>query len=553
MKLVFRLPGVGASTTLTPGSRSGAIMRQYLDLLRDVLENGTDREDRTGVGTRSLFGRQVRYDLSAGFPLLTTKKMFVRGMIEELLWFIRGGTNEIDLAARGVHFWKEWANPGDGSLGPIYGHQLRRKVHHEWVSQHSVDPPVTLRLFGQPVVPVLDDQPTSTSLVGLEVQSGKCGLYTVIGEVDGCDNRKMLRCQFHSTGSIVVVPHGQAAKGTVVDPLARTVFGVGAYGPFDRSDPHYKVLVRAWREMIRRCYHDKSKSWRSYGGRGIHVSDRWHLFSNFQMDAKTLDGWTEKSEFPERYSLDKDFCASNVYDVCTCVWSLRCEQDINRSNSRPFRAVSPDGHQYTFMSHKQALDSFGLNLSAVNRCLAGRMNTHHGWRDFEYLEKRGMILRTRIIDQLGRVVAGIRQNPFDRRHVIALWDTAYLGEMALPPCHGVVVQFYVANKRLSCQMYQRSADAFLGVPVNIASYSLLTMMMAQVTGLGLGEFVHMFGDVHIYNNHFDQVREQLGREPRSLPSMVINPLVKEIDDFNFSDFTIEGYDPHPAIKAPIAV
>ncbi len=158
----------------------------------------------------------------------------------------------------------------------------------------------------------------------------------------------------------------------------------------------------------------------------------------------------------------------------------------------------------------------------------------------------------RHIDQLGEVVKAIRSNPNSRRHIVSAWNVADLPAMALAPCHALF-QFYVLDGRLSCQLYQRSADVFLGVPFNIASYALLTMMVAQVTGHAPGDFIHTFGDAHLYSNHLDQVREQLSREPRALPRLRLNPGVRELDAFRFEDFTLEAYDPHPAIRAPVAV
>ena len=264
-------------------------MRQYLDLLRDVLENGTDRPDRTGTGTRSVFGRQVRFDLSQGFPLLTTKKLHIKSIVYELLWFLRGETNVRWLQERGVKIWDEWADE-NGDLGPVYGSQ-----------------------------------------------------------------------------------------------------------------------------------------WRSW----------------------------------------------------------------------------PDGDGGT-------------------------------------------------IDQIRNVVNSIRNKPDSRRHIVSAWNPAEVEDMALPPCH-CLFQFYVADGKLSCQLYQRSADIFLGVPFNIGSYALLTEMMAQVTGLKTGEFVHSFGDLHLYHNHFDQARLQLSRDPRPLPRLTIDPDKRDIFDFEFEDFMITGYDPHPHIKAEVAV
>jgi thymidylate synthase len=265
-------------------------MRPYLDLLRQVLEQGRPKTDRTGTGTISLFGAQTRYSLIEGFPLVTTKKVHLKSVLWELLWFIQGGTNVRWLQERGVTIWNEWADPETGDLGRVYGAQ-----------------------------------------------------------------------------------------------------------------------------------------------------------------------WTD--------------------------WRL------------------PDG---------------------------GSLN------------------------QLDEVVSQIRRTPDSRRLIVTAWNPGELPLMRLPPCHALF-QFYVADGELSCQLYQRSADLFLGVPFNIASYAALTMMVAQVTGLKPGEFIHTLGDAHIYSNHIDQVRLQLSREPRPLPRLRLNPSVRELRDFRYEDFTLENYDPHPAIKAPVAV
>jgi thymidylate synthase len=264
-------------------------MQAYLDLVKHIFENGTDKSDRTGTGTRSVFGYQMRFDLNEGFPMVTTKKLHLKSIIHELLWFLKGETNIQYLKENGVSIWNEWADE-NGELGPVYG-----------------------------------------------------------------------------------------------------------------------------------------KQWRSWTG----------------ADGKT---------------------------------------------------------------HDQIID---------------------------------------LIEQL-------KKNPDSRRLIVSAWNVAELPKMALMPCH-TLFQFYVADGKLSCQLYQRSADVFLGVPFNIASYALLTMMVAQVCDLQLGDFVHTFGDVHLYNNHFDQAREQLSRTPFPLPKMKINPEVKNIFGFKFDDFVLEGYQSHPAIKAPVAV
>lgn len=264
-------------------------MKQYHDLLKHVLNFGVSKEDRTGTGTKSIFGYQMRFDLQEGFPLLTTKKVHLKSIIHELLWFLKGETNVAYLHENKVSIWDEWAD-ADGNLGPIYGYQ-----------------------------------------------------------------------------------------------------------------------------------------WRS---------------------------WT-----------------------------------------------APDGT---------------------------------------------------VIDQISDIISAIIKTPDSRRLIVSAWNPGELGKMALPPCH-ILFQFYVADGRLSCQLYQRSADIFIGVPFNIASYALLTMMVAQVTNLKPGEFIHTFGDAHIYLNHMEQVNLQLSRAPKSLPQMRLNPEVKDIYSFKFDDFTLVGYDPHPPIKASVAV
>lgn len=298
-------------------------MKQYLDLLQKILDEGVDKGDRTGVGTRSVFGAQALFDLSDGFPLLTTKKMFLKGIIHELIWFVRGDTNIKYLVDNGVRIWNEWP-------------------------------------------------------------------YQKYLEANGLADK-------------------------------------------------YPKYTQEWEDKMK------------------------EFVDNIKNDGTFAKQWGDLGP---------------VY-----------------------------GKQ---------------------------------WRDFGG------------VDQLKDVIERIKKNPNDRRMIVSAWNPPEIPQMALPPCH-LLYQFHVAEGKLSLQMYQRSCDTFLGVPFNIASYSLLLMMVAQVTGLKPGTFVHVYGDLHIYNNHFDQVKEQLSRKPRKLPTMKINPAVKNIEDFVYEDFTLENYDPHPAIKAPIAV
>ncbi|MGH1428330.1 MAG: thymidylate synthase [Arenicella sp.] len=302
-------------------------MKAYLDLLQDVRDNGTGKDDRTGTGTRSVFGRQLRCDLSDGFPLLTTKKVFLKGIIHELLWFVRGDTNIRYLVQNGVGIWNEWP----------FQNYLNKQGLADKFSKHSDEWKQELTVF---IEKIKDDE----------------------------------------------------------------------------------AFARQWGEL------------------GPVYGKQWRNFSG--------------------------------------------------------------------------------------------------------------------VDQLAWVLNEIKTNPTSRRLIVSAWNPAEIEEMAkagLPPCH-TLFQFYVSrDNKLSCQLYQRSADLFLGVPFNIASYALLAMMVAQVCDLDLGDFVHTFGDCHIYNNHVEQMNEQLAREPVALPKMRLNPDVKSIFDFTFDDFTLEDYHPYPPIKATVAV
>lgn len=459
-------------------------MKQYHDLMWHILANGTRKNDRTGTGTLSVFGHQMRFDLMEGFPLVTTKKIHLKSVIEELLWFLEGYTNVKSLGQSTQHWWTPWQE-ADGSLGPIYGEQYRRA---RW--WFEVEP----LIFPPP------DEPPRVE-----------GLFAGVGDLGERRN--------------------EGGRGEEI-----------------------AILKNTWRDIIKRCYDANSTAYPAYGGNGVHMCDAWLDFEQFAKDAVTLPGWLMKLEWPDDFSIDKDIRrASNRYSKDTCMWASKAEQGWNTSTNRPFTARTPGGEELLFPSLGEANRQFGLNISAAHRCLNGLLHTHHGWSDFKYVEPLGRVRRFRELDQLKRLIASLRREPDSRRHMINLWNTPAMEHAALPCCHGSIIQFYVANGKLSCQMYQRSADVFIGLPVNIASYSLLTMMIAHVVGLQPGEFIWTGGDCHLYSNHFDQAQEQLVRECKRLPDMLLNCEHDSIDDFVYDDFELINYDPWPAIKAPVAV
>lgn len=435
----------------------------YENLLEEVLNTGTPSPDRTGTGTHSVFGRQLRYDLSQGFPLITTKKMFTRGMIAELLWFISGDTNEHTLRDKNVNFWREWAR-GDGGLGPVYGKQMRHRS-----SFLSVTP----MLFDQ------DERP----------------------EFDG-----------------------------------ELVNGYGRLGEYDPSDPHHELLLATWLRMMSDCYEDENTS--------DHVDPSWHTYSVFQKEAKKLPGWVMKLEYPDEFDIDKNTkLASNRYSKLTCIWASENVRAANRDEV----AVGTGLARGVLDRHE------GVDLGAVQSVLDGSGFDGDQVFGVKYLQAvPGQVIRYNEVDQLRQLIASLKHDPYSRRHLITLWEPAEIDFSELPPCHGIVIQFYVSSGRLSCQIYQRSADLFLGVPVNIASYALFTHMIAQQVGLDVGELIWTGGDCHIYDNHREQVAEQISRQAYPYPRLELNK-APSIFEYSDSDVTIHGYEHHPVIKAPVAV
>lgn len=542
-------------------------MKQYLDLLQHILDNGVQKGDRTGTGTISTFGYQMRFDLSEGFPLLTTKKMFLKGIIHELLWLISGDTNIKYLKENGVKIWDAWAD-SEGNLGSVYGKQWRR-----WTSFYEIEPKVF-----QKTEPFID-----IKFPEIEAEKGELSgqifhdRFKVIKEyrVPRSENstytRMVYDIQFLKTGWVSkAVSKDQVLENKVRDIYEPNYLGVACRGNVSRFDKKIiKLLEETWKGMIKRCYDQGHVAFNNYGGKDIFVDNRWLIFENFIEDAMKLPNWLLKVEFPKEYSLDKDFYASNKYSKDTCIWASKEEQNSNTDLTYPIIATNPHGEDHICLGIKTLCKKFGLKPIAVFNCLNGKQKEHHGWKfrrlikdihwhgewgsSNEYLKQDSYtVFRKRVFDQIKQIIAQIKHNPNSRRIILNSWNVGDLEDMALVPCH-TMAQFYVANGKLSCQLYQRSADVFLGVPFNIASYALLTMMIAQVCDLEPGEFVHTFGDVHIYNNHIDQVKLQLTREPFESPKMIINPEIKDIDDFKYEDFKLENYEHHPAIKGKVSV
>lgn len=450
--------------------------KTYLDLLNKVLTTGTERSDRTGVGTRSLFAEQVKYDLRQGFPLLTTKKVYWKGVVGELLWFLNGDTNLKSLQNQNIHIWDSWKNSGN-TIGKGYGHQWRNLTKIELIepkpysSQYSVD----------------KDLPKYPTVCGIAVGS------------------KDLNLSIYNT----------------------------------------------WSEMIHRCYNPKRKHYKYYGAIGIKVCDRWLHYKNFEKDFYQIENGDLKKKFPDKYSLDKDFYGTKVYSPDTTIWLDKEHQTLNTSRSQLIQIILPGGEIFQETDMKTFAFQYQLDYSSIRKCIRGELDNTKGFK-FKVVDTGTALVRTRKIDQISNVIQQLKENPNDRGHIVSAWNVADLGDMALRPCH-CLFQFYVDGENLDLHLYQRSADIFLGVPFNIASYSLLLSMVAQVIGKVPRYFGHSFGDLHLYNNHIEQAKEQLARTPKQSPKLFLSPGITDIDEFTMNDILVVDYDPHPTIKAEVAV
>lgn len=404
------------------------INTSYEDLLRKVLTEGTKKEDRTGTGTRSIFGAQLRFNLATeGFPIITTKKIHTKAIIHELLWFLQGTGDIRYLEEHGVKIWDAWRRP--------YNLLAREIV------------PIEVRKV---------DNPTLTTDVDLFT------LTTVEHEI---------------------------------------------------SD--YPVsVVEEWVRIMRTAYDPSCK----YYNPGTTVTKEWHNLDTFYNDVQKLPHWRYKKDgLPLRLSLTHYH--TNEHSLSTSVWLGDEEIEYNLSNN----------NRHNLIPAWDLGEIYGVQ-----------------WRNWPDPYNPG-----HTIDQVQNVINDIKADPNSRRLIINGWNPAALPVQALPPCH-TLYQFYVADNKLSLQLYQRSGDLFLGIPFNISSASLLLTMIAQQTGLEVGEFIHTIGDAHIYENHVAQVEEQLSREAKEFPTLTLNHK-PTINDYVYDDVNIVGYDPHPLIKGAVAV
>lgn len=525
-------------------------MYQYLNLITDILEHGVEQADRTATGTLSVFGRQLRFDLAQGFPLVTTKRLHVKSIIHELLFFLSAASNIQYLQEHGVSIWNPWADE-DNSIGKAYGYQWRAWEGSpqplKITPRRRLKPKTHFNYLQFPLE--VPDKSNSDTLIGRTFDSHCCGQFRVLAG----DNHGY-RIQFLTTGyQLPGISHEQMRQGSVTDIYYPIEYGVGFVGEQAIKTALDNQLYQCWRELLARCYHPKHPQYHHHLQEQAFVEPRWFNFSHFYADAKSLPNWGLFINDPHHYQLSKDYYHSNCYSAQSCVWLSQAHVNFYKNNILGAFKVFGTAHSKPFIELSPAViaENYQLDINDIKAALKGQKSSVNGFR-FEPLVDGDLYRYPLAIDQISQLIDGIQTQPYSRRHIVSAWNVAHLEAMALPPCH-LLMQFYVAHNKLSCQLYMRSADVGIGLPFNIASYALLTLMIAQVCNLAVGELIVTLGDAHIYRNHIQALKIQQQRQPYELPTMKLNKTIKDIFSFKYNDFTLENYQAHPHIKMPVAV
>ena len=518
---------------------------QYINLCKNILDEPIG-EDRTGIGTKSLFGKQLRFDLSEGFPLLTTKKVNHKVVFSELLWFISGSSNERDLCQlvnntkskdKKTIWTPNTKDRADSNPERFNGYNMGNMYNIAW--RYSLcNPHGYVRLprrkykddFTEshitPEMDIVYDEPRV-------IESSKSGNFSVIGKKDG-----LYVIKFHDTGSYRTT---KTITKTVKDLFKPSVEGVGYSGGVIQKDNITSNLYRLWQDMLIRVYNPR-KNHSSY--ENVSVCKRWLNFYNFKFDVYSILGFQEYVDSGYTWQLDKDYWGSNIYSPDTCMF---ISPEMNKSLNGGGEGFKIYEFENQYFYSRTSLQKYrGLTRKAT---LPENLNI---LTDDETHVVRPIIY----IDQLSNVIDTIKNNPTSRRIIIDAWNKRDIGNAVLGVCHPFV-QFYVRNGKLSCHLYQRSVDVFLGLPFNIASYALLTHMLAQICGYEVGELVWTGGDCHIYKNHIEQVKTQVKRwddgEFHLMPTIELNKDITDIDDFTLEDIKLIDYVSEPKITGKIAV
>ena len=552
-------------------------MKQYLDLLKDVLDNGTERDDRTGVGTISVFGRQIRFNMQDGFPAVTTKALAWKAVVSELLFFCLGSSNVRRLAeikndnksyeklnekekftiwnANYEHQAKALGYD-NGFLGKIYGFQWRKQYNINFSECEIVDDYQYIdtyqkQSFDKKEV-VLNDKHCGEIY---ETKTGKLKIIKKISPKDNYSGHVYYEVQYEDTNFSCEARYDAIKNGNVKDPFKETIFSVGYFGQgvyYDKESFAYKKIKNLWNHMMSRCYNKLDKHYNAYGEKGVVVCKRWHNFSNFCADLELIHGFYEWATTSD-YELDKDMFGAKVYSPETCIFIPK------KYNGRLSINIAYEWNNHIYIGLQHLADAMGVKYHQLNRHFYKHFNEKYSnVKKIDIPQGKHIRYKLTICDQLEQVINEIKSNPNSRRLVVSAWNPVDLPTMALPPCH-YSFQFDVDGDKLSLVWFQRSVDCGTGLPFNIASYALLLHIVARMTNKIPHELIGSLGNTHIYKNHIEQVKEQLSRTPHKLPQLELpsNADYSNIDSFlksvKTSDFKLLNYEHDAPLKYPMAV
>lgn len=479
----------------------------YTNLIRDILDNGIDRPDRTGVGSRALFGKSFTVDLADGFPILTTRKVAFRIAFEETMFFLRGETDTKKLEEKKINIWKgnttrEFLDKmglnhlPEGNIGTGYSHQWRN------FGGFARIPPKLETPFNKEII--LTYSSNKHNLIG-NVYNSNYGFFTVIQEIFGLGKNVKFKIKFQESGYETLIRKQHLTKMEVYDPYHPSVYGIACTGDISLKEKNpilWKKLRPTWEGIISRCYNENDSNYCRYGAKNISVSIRWLIYSNFFEDVQKLPNWDKKLQNWKKYTIDKDLAAKGYYSEKTCIWLDNYQQSISR-------------------------------------------NPPEFWQG---------------VDQIKILLDRAKSNPNDRRLIVTAWNPNQLSGTPLPPCH-LYHQYQVLDGKLNSLFMMRSIDTIYGLPYNVMSYAFLNILFSKYLNLSPGTLTFFGGDTHIYMNQIDISREQVDYNDRpgfTLPTLEINKDISTWDDIinlQYEDVQLVGYEAHPDFKdkPPMAV
>ena len=574
---------------------------RYQELLKDILENGVSKMDRTGTGTISVFGRQIRHSMKDGFPLLTTKKMYFKGIVTELLYFLRGNTSIEYLVENDCNIWNgdlskyhgvdvskyKELSKFDSNLyegGAIYPHQWRNFGSNDYNRKRITIP------FKTSFIKESYNINSNDENVGKEYSTLGYGNYIVLDSFkQGDRNETHYKIQFINTNTIKNIRRDKLGTN-IIDPYMASKNGVACVGEYKKySHLNIEKLKNIWNGMISRCYNPSNDNYIYYGGKGVYVENRWLCFEYFLSDVDKIKNWENKVSNWDEYELDKDLYGDGFkYSLETCCW-LSKSDNLKKSKEKFNYIVSNGVDEYEFINHVDFMNKFKINNQGnFASMLRGDRPNCEGW----FLINKNKLSDG--VDQIQELINTLKTNPDSRRMLVTAWNPTQLHDLCLPACHygfqvytrelsrDERIQIYVneymggvgkpsgfedaklttrniPTRAISLMFNMRSNDVPLGLPFNIASYAILLEIIGRLVNMVPDELIGNLGDCHIYLNQIDGCKEQITREPYELPKLVISNQLnfdESIDEFLNSclitDFKIEDYKSHPTIKFPLS-